>query len=192
MIRKVKILGLQRSGTNWLTQLVKKNLDVQVYEDPLQPFFKHALPFEDSVVVRSSNEKVKTPVPEKYIQSNPDELFIVVYKPAELWVKSIEKKRVDLEQKRPFIFDTNGAIDKQEALLFWNSYMKAWTDLQFPNLVVVSYLDVLENFTQLLAYLVMNSGIEAKRHPFVNIRKVAHSKRFLPSDRKNYLKHKTA
>ncbi len=189
MYKKVKIIGLQRSGTNWLSQLIKVNLDIDVYTDPLLPFFKHALPDESEIVIQSTNKSVITPVPAEYIADHPDELFIVIYKPRKAWLESIERKKVDLQQKRPFLFDNENNLVHEEAAKFYDNYMKAWLDLCQPNLLIVSYLDVLYNFSLFLLRLKKRQKIGAKRKKWVNINKVRHSKRFVCEDKEKYLKH---
>ena len=188
MYKKVKILGLQRSGTNWLEQLVRANMDVEVYADPVEPFFKHALPNETDIPSKSG-ETIHTAVPLNYIRNHPEELFIVVFKPGELWVKSINKKKVDLQQKRPWLFNQQDRIVKLRALIFHEVYVNTWNELSLKNLLVVPYLEILSDYELFLEKLSLEFGIPLKRDKLVDIKKAPHSVRFTDRDKRKYLNY---
>ena len=179
-------MGLQRSGTNWINQLIKLNFCIETHDEPMAPFFKHAMPDETIWRAYANNAEVSTPVPEAYIGTHPDEIFILVVKEKQKWIESILRNPADLKQKRPVIFN-NGAIDVLKASALYDFYHNRWSKLNYHNLLFVSYETVLSDVNSFLRGISILFGLERKRKKWENPSKVPRSKPFTESDKKRYL-----
>lgn len=186
MIKRIKILGLQRSGTNWIEFLIRRNLDVYVYSSPLVPFFKHALPDESIINRYKSGELVITEVPSQYVHDNPDELFIIIRKPLDKWIASIRRNPADLHQKRPEIFSAAG-VDIKKAGELYTGYHSGWMALNAPNVLFTDYVGVLKDYSSFLELLVLKYNIRPLANHWKNVYKVPHSGKFTSKQRKRYL-----
>lgn len=187
MIERIKVIGLQRSGTNWIEQLIRLNMDIIVYDDPIVPFFKHALPNEYEIQAYREGKMVNTFIPVDYIDSHPKELFILVKKPVDKWIISIRKNHADLQMKHPEIFPEgiNGNYNLLQR--YYRVYHNYWQSIPHDNLLIVNYIDVLEDIDFLADTLLRKYGLKSKNDVWQNITKVPHSKKFTNEDRKRYL-----
>ena len=78
MITKIQILGPFNTGTNLLAKILKKNInqDIKIHREGHTLFWKHTI----------DRSKI-----DEYIESNPDTLFICLYKPIQNWICSMKK-----------------------------------------------------------------------------------------------------
>lgn len=186
--KKVKVIGLQRSGTNWLTQLIKINLNIEVYENHIIPFFKHAFPSEHQLKLYITKEQITTEMPIKYIALHPEELFIMVYKPLSKWIASIKKNKVDLPSKHPEIYK-NDILDEEAARDLWKYYMQMWEKIKLPNFHIILYDEVLTDYIEFLKFLETKFNIKKNNLPgYKNVTHVPQSLPFLEKDKLKYLK----
>lgn len=188
-IAKVKVIGLQRSGTNWLTELIKLNFNVAVYDDPANPFFKHALPGEYQFEEFGSGKLITTEMPLQYIALHHDEFFILIFKPIEKWILSIKNNRVDLHQKRPELFNADNSVNEQKAVEFYKHYHQLWFKVDLPNLMFILYDDLLKNRISWMKWLreSESTSLVPKTGTWKNVNHVPQSKKFTETDRLKYL-----
>lgn len=168
----IKVIGLQRSGTNWLTELLDLNFDEKVFKEPMDPFFKHSLPYDD-VVLLNSGKMVRQEQPR-----DVDCKKILIYKPVDKWLESIEKNPADLKYKKPGVFE--GGLEE-----YWINFNHGWFDLVD---YVVDYSDLLWDFEKELGSIKSELGLTRVDLPFgfTNVGKVPQSKEFTEKDRERY------
>lgn len=171
----IKVVGLQRSGTNYLTELLKENFkdDVAGY---LYPFWKHSFPHETRVYLQ--NGKIfKQPKP--HISGCRK---ILICKSFKHWFESVKRNPADLKQKRPEIFKEN-EIDIFEAEELYRDFMSDWS--YFVD-YTISYEYLISDFDKALKDIQRVFKLEPKGK-FKDIKKVPHSKEFTEEKRKYYL-----
>lgn len=190
LYRKVKILGLQRSGTNYLQALIKKNFNCEVFEDPLDPFFKHAFPIESVINItpvknpnpRKTYIKV-TNIPEQTVKSKKNILFILIHKELEKWIVSIQNYPADLELKHNNLFDY-GSLIVDKAKKFYHRYHYSWMQIDQENLWFIDYKLLVKNFAAQLQKL----PLERKPNKiWLDVGKVPQSAPFTIERRRYYL-----
>lgn len=160
MISKVKIIGLQRSGTNYLEELIRKNFEVFVYDHPLYPFFKHAGP-QDRTLLLDNGEKLYTEPPVRCLPFY-HVLYIVIEKNVNKWMYSVKRSNTNLLLKHPEIFEGN-VLHMQKAREFHTSYYNAWKALNYPNLFHVTYEDLITDFSAVLQMLKVNFFLDRRQ-----------------------------
>jgi hypothetical protein len=164
---KLKVVGLQRSGTNYLTELLKINFTEFVFTDPLDPFFKHSMPQE--TFVRLPTGTYKFPFP---LTTNCN--IIHIKKTKEHWLRSIKNNPMDLYQKRPGIHSMEGDL--------YDCFVHNWSSVY-----TVQYENLLNNFQLEMCKIQEHFHLDPKQFPYKNISKVPHNKTFTEDDKKRYL-----
>lgn len=106
-MKKVGVLGLQRSGTTYLMWLLRHNFDVEIDKK----IWKHALPTDD-------RNWYKQPIGRAAINLLPNPTFLI-FKDIDHWLASIEREPKDFYQ-------TRGSMDKDELAVFYQRYLHAW------------------------------------------------------------------
>lgn len=165
----IKVIGLQRSGTNYLTELLKLNFEDHVYSNPLEPFFKHSFTYETLVTLKNKIHLQKEPYKIQCYK-------IVIKKTLKQWLRSINRNPADLYQKRPYLKNNDVLPGLYDA--FYNSWSNEFT---------VNYKDLLLNLQAELTRIQKHFNLTPKKTPFLDIKKVPHSKPFTPEKRKEYL-----
>lgn len=168
----IKVIGLQRSGTNYLQELIKINLNILVFGNPLEPFFKHAFPNEN--IIKLVKSIYITPIPQVFIKNNLGILFVLIKKNRNKWLMSVENYCADLNQKHGELFN-NGVLDKEKAGIFYDNYHSAWENIDSPNLIILDYKDILLNFKKVLESFNIQP---IKQNNWTNVYKVQQSNYF--------------
>jgi hypothetical protein len=164
---KLKVVGLQRSGTNYLTELLKINFNEFVYTNPLSPFFKHCMPHETSVNLIDGVCEFPLPLTTTCC-------IIHVKKTKEHWLRSIKNNPMDLYQKRPGV--------KSNEKEFYDNFINNW-----KMVYTVQYESLLQDFQKELSNIQNHFSLTRKQPNFLNVSKVPHNKLFTEEDKKRYL-----
>lgn len=176
----IKVVGLQRSGTNYLTELLKANFEANVYDDPLQPFFKHAFPKQTRIQLNSGVIYDTPMYPKDYTEVK----VVFVHKKFRHWFKSIERFEADLKIKQPSLYNREGELCRSKAEQLHDSFYNAWT--QYAD-VVVPYESLIKDLTGTLDDIAMVLGIKPKHDTYIDVETVPHSPNFKPEDKQKYL-----
>jgi len=166
-MKKVKIIGIQRSGTNFLSTLLEDNYDVTSIDtgqnrkpgDPREYFWKHSYKPEQyidgtdnssSVVVSGIEKLKKDKIPTILITKNPY-----------FWVESIKRNSGDIgiagisfvkwnnikpiEGKKTIGLAGYGYFDLENVCKMWTEYHEYWIENKFSTLHVIRYEDLLSD-----------------------------------------------
>jgi len=119
--RFVHVIGAQRSGTNFVVELVRENLTDRVYQTGDRSLsWKHALPSES----RGASQVAGTAIRQS------DALICVVVKHPIMWASSIlYGGGHDLFIKRPGLLDSNGAPRVDAVIEFYVQFYQEWLGL---------------------------------------------------------------
>lgn len=177
------VVGLQRTGTNYLQVLLEKKFSCNVVNN----FFKHAYASEylDSFSEKTISDEVReTGLP-----------CVVAVKNPVLWLESIVKRSPrDLDERRS---NEIGLIsDKDQAYAsIYRKFYSSWADMQDASACkIFRYEDILKGNYQLLADYVGVSEISAdiKEGEAFNIGVIPMSISFSEEDRNKYAHQKTS
>ena len=113
---RVQVVGLQRSGTNWIQDLIARNFDVTMDRG-----FKHFLPGETT---------------------NPNghdaDIYVVVEKRLDHWLNSVYRWPVDMPKCRPECYHKDGSLRWVRAAAIHQIFNRAWRKAR-PNALFVRY-----------------------------------------------------
>jgi len=154
-----KVIGLQRSGTNWINELIKHNFYVEPI--PKYPMYKHLTPL--GVQPGKLKELLPGATDLKNLELRDDMFFIGTQKPFELWKKSIKRKSVDFYRSHNY--------DKNPFTEVWNSW-DVWknTKVHKKNFYFQPYLKWLDNWPEYLEDIQTITGWQRKHAEFQNVR----------------------
>jgi hypothetical protein len=117
----VKVIGLQRSGTNWLERLLSNNYGVRI-----TPKGKHRLPFEGPHF------------PDRW---QACDAVLVIRKRVDHWMDSTQRTFGYLRSQRPELFDGDLVTDRAAA--FHGRYYNEWHAQ--PDVYCLEYEDLLRD-----------------------------------------------
>lgn len=156
MYKKYHVIGLQRTGTNWLNELIQYNF----YVEPTQAdFWKHLT----TLGVKSRrNYWRQWNVMEKDLFLKDDTFYIATSKDWELWCESLRKNAEDFSKShRGVIYkNPNGTRDVYNAWHDWKN-----KQLSCDNFVYHNYLDWFKNWQTYLEDIHKATGWK-KKHSF--------------------------
>jgi len=212
----ITVFGLQRSGTNFLEQCIKKNvLDVKVKNQWRVGFWKHGYNFEEKPEY-DPEKKLPTGAyggKEVYRKLlNNEHKFVYIHKHPYNWIQSICNKKVDILKTQPDMMNTNKEFPKSDQFFmfeqidilrtarFWTMHVKWWYDLRKkiidlhgkdPN-YYVSYENLIQSSEQTLWHCKNISERFGLPYHNVNIvpQTVGQSDRFSEQKRQNYVEIK--
>lgn len=152
MLNNFLVIGLHRSGTNYLRKLIQENFFIK----PL-PDYSHK--FVDEV------------------NFNNNVLYLVIQKQYDLWYKSIYKNNTGANSFRlEFTEPYRDVYDR-----FYNGWIKS------NKAEIVSYTDLLQNFSVCLDYLQNKYNLKPKHSFYKNVFHVNLSTPFTEDKRRQYL-----
>ena len=128
----VQIVGLQRSGTNWLACLLANNYDALVLSETKHDFPSTFRFREDLTGV------------------------VVIYKRLDHWLNSIARFPATLPQQYPAIYH-NGALDMVAAARLYDDFYTQWG--QYPRVCLVAYEDLLDRADTMTAAIAQRFGL---------------------------------
>lgn len=160
------VVGLQRSGTNFVTEIVRNSLDgVRIIDTGSREFFwKHALPQESGANVSRGFQS-----PEHAIESVSNLHVVVVSKHPLSWIASISvRDSADLRYQRPNLFDEADAIDAEAAVSFYARFHEEWRSVKQSNRITfVRYEDALFDATAMCGKIARSIGVPSPSEAFV-------------------------
>ena len=186
-----KVLGLQRSGTNWLKNLISHNFLINPYPDKI--YWKHLTPLgvhndckrKNSYLCRNFNTLFNT----QHLNLNLEDgtiFYIAVQKKIDLWCKSIHRKPVDFRytHRCTDLSDQRrlGAKSLEEVWNSWDNWKNI--SLQKSNFFFKDYLCWLEDWQVLLAQIHELTGWDKRFEQWYNVKNIRHSESF---DLNNYI-----
>lgn len=157
------VIGIQRSGTTWLTDLISNNFDTQY----IQSFWKHRTPLgvQDSLYCKKK-------VYENDLILDNNVFYIAVQKDYNTWLESIKRKKVDFRH-------THITTQKDKFLEVYNSWDNWKNDqLQQENFYFKTYLDWLKDWETYLQEIEQLTGWKRKNATFKNVSNVSQSEDF--------------
>lgn len=156
--KRFKVLGLQRSGTNWISTLINQNFKI----DEEAGFWKHLTPLG---VKNSSSVKPFT----TSIVINSDTFYILVKKDFANWSKSIHRQPEDF-------YNTHTSNNLEVVYQSWTKLKNNL--LQNNNMYFRDYLDWLNNWEGYLNEIQAITGWQKRYEEFINVSKVPRSHNF--------------
>lgn len=160
-----QVIGLQRTGTNWINELIKLNFKAP----ERKVFWKHLtfLGIKEERIPRYAKYGLNLKTREKTF-------FIVTSKPFELWQKSIERNPEDFFNSHDF--QSEDPIN--EVYMLWSEWQRK--HLNEHNFYYKDYLEWFDHWELLLAEIQDITGWEKryKNKGFVNVEKVPRSPNF--------------
>lgn len=165
MYTSYQVIGLQRSGTNWVNQLIKANFKVK----EKRSFWKHLT----TLGVKGHRKERYS----KYglrLEPENSTYFIVLSKDFVTWSESIERNSEDF-------FNSHDFRTEEPLKEVYDAWFK-WINLQSDkdNFYHIDYLDWLENWEQKLSEIQSITGWKKRglSRKFVNVKKVPRSPKF--------------
>ncbi len=113
----VQVVGLQRSGTNWIQELIGCNFDVTVLYG-----YKHFMPDE--------------------LESDAD-VYVIIKKRLDHWLNSVFRWGVDLKKMRGELYDRD-ELRLPDAAALWSHFHDVWMEHK-PGALHITYEDTLAN-----------------------------------------------
>lgn len=175
----VHVVGLQRSGTNYVSELINSFTNITATKSGDQEFFwKHALPHEVN--------KKGVMVEEVIASSSRLAICLVVKHPLN-WFASILRDNADLILIRTELgkFHSNFRL-----INFWFKFHSLWRNLletkDGAKFIVVSYEKVLRNPEGFLAQLSLLTGGSVLTSPEFSLAQVPFSRNFSSLERQRY------
>ena len=166
-----KVIGLQRSGTNWISEIITTNFsDVR----PSNTFWKHLTPLgvKKSKLSRRA-DTVRT------LEFRDDTFYIATMKDFELWKKSIDRKPIDFYTTHNYNENIKEVHD---------SWIHMRNDnLHKENFFYKNYLDWLKNWKSYCLEIEHMTGWKRKHKGFKEPTTVSKSTDFNIEKYKEYL-----
>lgn len=176
MYKKFHVIGLQRTGTNWLNQLILHNFDV---EPALDTFWKHLTPAGTKWQYQHKIDPWGSVESELYLKD--DIFYIATSKEWDLFCASINRNAEDFPRSHKYVKrnDPKGTRKVYDMWFEWAEDQK-----EKPNFFWRDYMDWLHNWEAYFEYLEKRTGWKRKNKQFFNVTNVPQSKKF---DINNYI-----
>lgn len=161
----IHTIGLQRSGTNFIGELLKRNLPVEVIPTGDRSIcWKHALPGERTPAGINAGEAVAR---------RSDVFVVLVVKHPLHWIDSVTRRNAqDLYLKRKKLLDSTGKPDLPAVVALYNAFHEAWLKvLERPRYSIVRYeqslampIEVVRTVGAAIGSDIMTPGLELPDH----------------------------
>jgi hypothetical protein len=149
------VIGLQRTGTNWLHSLVKKNFKVK----RKQNFWKHLSPIGQN----ENYHNVHGPAGSD-LTLDPNVFYIVTNKDFGKWIESIKKRRVDFWTSHNFPDKENKTFE--DVYYPWQEWKNS--NLNKENFFYRDYEDWNSNWKKHFETIAKLTGWEKLQEDFVS------------------------
>lgn len=186
MSYKVIVLSPQRSGTNYLQFLLKRN------------FYHVRVLYEHEYIWKHYA------YPSKEKKLDPNIIHIGVIKNPYKWIESLRRYSADLSDnfgkwKRPmpeynnsrerfYVEDRNGKkIDVEHAIKLYNKFYTNWMKQKSVTFAVIKYEDLIDNKQNVYEQIVQKTNLRCKPKPWYDTKKVDQSDDFTEQTRTYYL-----
>jgi hypothetical protein len=167
-----KVIGLQRTGTNWLREIITSNFnDLEVPET----FWKHLTPLgvkEGKVTRRYDSYYLD-------LKLRDDTFYIATMKDFDLWIKSLDRKPIDTYKTHMYNNDIKEVFDS------WNNWRD--TQLSMKNFYFKNYTDWLKNWKIYFEEIESITGWKRKHSEIIEPTSVPRSTDFALERYKDYL-----
>ena len=178
----IKVLAPQRSGTNYMEELIRRNFDVPTCRDTvdpmLAPYMKHA--------------RIGTypNAPEEMKRDNVG--VILIRKRFDFWIESVKRKPCGIQKDFPQLWYPNAAArNREKVLAFHRNWYHNWeaglVRAEVPYLYV-EYLDLLKDLDREMSRIQKRFGVEKTGEHWNNPELVKASPLFNRQRREYYLK----
>ena len=178
-----KVMGLQRTGTNWISSLIKLNFNVPELE---RLFWKHkTIPYPTKYPYFNllhgldiKKDDISPVFKYSQVAHAADVFYILVSKDYDLWMESIDRNAVDVYMTHQGI---NGRHDLKKLHDAWMATKDALSEKD--NVYYRRYEDWYVNWKEYLEEIEQLTGWERKHDEFLDTKDVSMSPNF---DRDNY------
>ena len=131
MIRFIQVVGLQRSGTTWLQNMLRANFTA---DQPRSVEFgnshKHKFP---AVLLGGGPYGAPRTLVEALARAGEDQLVIVISKRIDLWLESIARKKTNMPRVCPHILDERFRILDGPARAHYRQFYESWAKVDLPH-----------------------------------------------------------
>ncbi|QHC50288.1 hypothetical protein EKK97_12810 [Billgrantia tianxiuensis] len=141
--RCIQVIGLQRSGTNFLTEVLKNSQTSYTLIETGNNYYawKHALPDEKKMTNKEFNTVKDSLMSEEHLK------IVLISKHPLWWLSSIlNRNPADIVSHRSHLLDENGNIDPIKAIDFYLLFYRSWISSFDKNkLIHIKYEDILND-----------------------------------------------
>lgn len=186
MMYKVIVVGPQRTGTNYLQFLLKRN------------FYHANILYEHDYIWKH------TAYPDTYKLRNNKVIHIGIIKNPYKWIESLERYSADLADnfgswKTPmpaydpnresyYVQDSQGIkIDVEHAITLYNKFYNNWIYQEAVSCPIIKYEDLLDNKTDTYYRISQSTGLKIKPKPWTDTNQVDQSEPFTKERKIYYL-----
>lgn len=159
MFEEYHVIGLQRTGTNWINELIKLNFEVSPTN---YSFWKHLTPIGTRPI---NGHYLHWKISTKDLILKDNVFYIATSKEFNLWQKSLRRNAEDFSITHKGVVEYN---QKSTKIIYdsWHS----WKNEQIvkPNFFYKDYMDWLENWELHLNEIHIKTGWKKRHEKFVN------------------------
>ena len=164
MFKQYQVIGLQRTGTNWINELIKLNFKVKPIHNS---FWKHLTPL--GIKYRRGHFlHWKTSVDDLVLKD--DVFYIATSKEFNLWKQSLKRNAEDFTITHKGVI-RNNPQSTQRIYDAWHNWKNE--QIENPNFFYKDYMDWLHNWESYLNEIHIKTGWEKTHNQFINITKPA-------------------
>ena len=160
MYSNYKVIGLQRTGTNWLNELIKHNFKID-QEDEKTTFWKHLTPIgtKELAKSRSKNGLLMGTVKIEDLYLNNTTLYIATSKEYNLWMQSLKRNAEDF-----YLTHNDSSIKVYNS---WHEWKNSQQNKE--NFIYYDYIDWLDNWKDYLEEIHIKTRWVKKYGTFKNV-----------------------
>lgn len=160
MYNNYKVIGLQRTGTNWLNELIKHNFKIEP-EVEKTTFWKHLTPIgtKELAKARSKNGFLMGMVNVEDLYLNDTTLYIATSKEYNIWVQSLKRNAEDF-------YLTHSDPSTTKVYNSWHEWKNSQQNKQ--NFIYHDYIDWLNNWKDYLEEIHIKTKWMKKHDTFRN------------------------
>lgn len=200
MSMKIKVIGIQRSGTNYISTLLEDNFHVNSIDtgigrkpgDPREYFWKHSYnPDQYEQNTDNSPEVVKSGITNLKKDKIPT---ILITKNPYFWLESVKRVPGDIGKKNITFVKWRNLIwkgskptirlldlevfDLESVCKMWNDYHSFWIENKFENLHTLRYEDLISQVDKEIDIISTKFNLETKAQKIKIPKKVHMSQDF--------------
>jgi hypothetical protein len=172
-------LGMERSGTNWLNQLILINFEVNSIKEN-KSFWKHLTPLGVKENLFKNNNKSYINIESLILKDST--FYIGSYKEYDTWIKSIKNKSYHIH-----VHNTKTNFPEKEIYNSWLNWAKS--QLHKENFYMKKYTDWLKNWKSYLSEIKQITNWQIKEPEWVETKHVPLSEFSNEFYRNKYLKN---
>ncbi len=168
LYNKFKVVGLQRTGTNWLNELIKENF---VVEPDVGTFWKHMTPLgvNQMTFKKFQHGRTISNMDLKNFILDDNTFYIATSKDYNIWLESLERNPEDF-------YITHSTKSTKDVYNAWYNWKKH--QLYKKNFIYHNYVQWLNNWEDYLEDIHNITKWKKKHRYYVNVNNVPRSSNF--------------